>query len=152
MMQRQVTILMLIRILRMFMITMPVIVLYWQSHGLGMKDIFILQVIFSVSVVLFEVPSGYFADRFGHRTSIILGNIMGTLGFFCYWAFPSYLGFVAAEIILALGAGFLSGARDALLFDTLEVANKEASIPRSKAVSWRLATSQKRLRRLRPVS
>ena len=126
MMNRQITILMLIRALRMFMITMPVIVLYWQSHGLGMKDIFVLQVIFSVAVILFEVPSGYFADRFGHRYSIIIGNVMGTLGFFCYWAFPSYLGFVLAEVILALGAGFISGARDALLYDTLEVEGKSA--------------------------
>ena len=53
-MQYQVTLLALIRILRMFMITMPVIVLYWQSHGLLMKDIFILQVIYSKMTIVIE--------------------------------------------------------------------------------------------------
>jgi len=104
---------------------MPVIVLYWQSHGLQMKDIFILQVIYSIAVVIFEVPTGYFADRFGHRTSVILGCICGTLGFFFYFAIPSYLGFILAELTLAVGTSFMSGARDALLYDTLEVAKKE---------------------------
>jgi MFS family permease len=125
-MQKQVTLLLLIRILRMFMITMPVIVLYWQSHGLGMKDIFILQVVFSIAVVVFEVPTGYFADTYGHRTSILIGCIAGTLGFFFYWGIPSYLGFIAAELTLALGTSFMSGARDALLFDTLEKEKQES--------------------------
>ncbi len=125
-MHYQVRLLALIRILRMCMITMPVIVLYWQSHGLEMKDIFILQVIFSIGVVIFEVPSGYFADRFGHRTSIIIGCMCGTLGFFLYYALPSYIGFILAELTLALGTSFMSGAREALLYDTLEVYKEES--------------------------
>lgn len=103
---------------------MPIIVIYWQSHGLGMRDIFILQVIFSLALVGFEVPSGYLADRFGHRTSLITGSILGTLGFFVYWAMPSFIGFAIAEVILALSSGFFSGARDALLFATLKQAER----------------------------
>jgi MFS family permease len=124
-MQYQVTLLLFIRILRMFMIMMPVIVLYWQSHGLQMKDIFVLQVIFSIGMVIFEVPTGYFSDRFGHRTAIIVGCICGTVGFFFYWSIPTYVGFILGELILAIGSSFMSGARDALLYDTLEAANKE---------------------------
>ena len=119
-MYRQIWLLAAIRAIRMFMITMPIIVLYWQSHGLLLRDIFILQVVYSISIVLFELPSGYFADRFGHRLSLILGSMAGAIGFFTYWAFPSYAGFLVAEVVLALSAGFMSGARDALLYDTLE--------------------------------
>lgn len=120
-MYRQIWLLGAIRAIRMFMITMPVIVLYWQSHGLLIRDIFVLQVVFSVAIVLFEIPSGYFADRFGYKTSIVLGTILGTLGFFTYWIWPSYLGFLLAEIVLALSTGFMSGARDALLHNTLAI-------------------------------
>ena len=105
---------------------MPVIVLYWQSHGLGMKDIFILQVVYSMAVVLFEVPTGYFADKYGHRTSIIIGCVTGALGFFLYWMIPSYLGFILAELALAVSTSFMSGARDALLYDTLEAGDKKS--------------------------
>lgn len=123
-MQRQIYLLTALRAIRMFMITLPIIVLYWQSHGLTIQDIFILQVIYSVAVVVLEIPTGYFADRFGHKKSLLLGSVLSTLGFFCYYAFPSYAGFICAEILLALSTSFVSGARDALLYDTLQKDDK----------------------------
>jgi len=104
----------------MFMITMPIIVIYWQSHGLSMRDIFVLQVIFSIAIVVLEVPSGYFADRFGRTTSIKLGSVAATVGYFAYWYFPMFWGFVLAEILLALSVSFLSGAKEALLHESLD--------------------------------
>lgn len=123
--QKQIRLLTMIRIIRMFLITMPIIVIYWQSQGLQMKDIFILQVVFSVVVILFEIPSGYFADKYGRKKSLVIGSILGTLGFFTYWALPSYEGFLLAEIIMGLGAGFISGAGHALLYETLQKFGKE---------------------------
>lgn len=101
------------------MIAMPIIVLYWQSHGLSIQDIFILQVIFSIAIVVFEIPSGYFADRYGRKWSLVLGSVTGTLGFLLYYSIPSYFGFVVAELALALSVSFISGAQNALLFETL---------------------------------
>lgn len=126
-MRSQLFKLIMIRALRMFMITMPVIVLYWQSHGLSIRDIFVLQVIFSIAIVVLEVPTGYFADRYGKKNSMVLGTIFGTLGFFIYYAFPAYAGFVAAEIVLALSLGFVSGTNSAMVYETLLLHGKEKS-------------------------
>lgn len=109
-----------LRIIRMFLITMPVIVIYWQSYDLRMQDIFILQVIFSVAIVILEVPSGYLADRYGNKTALVWGAITGVAGFVCYWLLPGYTGFIYAELLLALSGSLVSGARDALLYETLE--------------------------------
>ncbi len=125
--KRQLRILIALRALRMFMITMPVIVLYWQDHGLNMQDIFVLQVIYSIAVVILEVPSGYFADRFGYRLSLILGSFACVIGFWSYANIPTYLGFLTAELLLAFSASFYSGAREALLYNTLASINKESS-------------------------
>lgn len=46
----------------LFLLIIPIMIPFYQSNGLTMKDIFLLQSIFSISVVLFEIPSGYFAD------------------------------------------------------------------------------------------
>ena len=116
----QTYVLIAMQTLRAFMIAMPIIVLYWQSHGLSIQDIFILQVIFSIAIVAFEIPSGYFADLYGRKWSITLGSITGTLGFLLYYTIPSYFGFVVAELALALSFSFLSGAQSALLFETLK--------------------------------
>lgn len=38
---------------------MPVVVLFFESRGLSMTQVFLLQSIFSLGIVLFEVPTGY---------------------------------------------------------------------------------------------
>ena len=58
----------------MFLIVMPVVVPFMESYGLGMTEIYQLQAIFAISVVLLEVPSGYLADLFGRRHSLILAG------------------------------------------------------------------------------
>lgn len=102
------------------MIVMPIIAIYWQDQGLIIRDIFLLQVIFSIAVVVLEVPSGYFADMFGRKGSLVLGVLMGTAGFLLYFLASSFWGFAFAEIVLAISAAFLSGADSAFLYDTLQ--------------------------------
>ena len=41
---------------------MPIITIFYTEHGLSLHEVFLIQAIFSIAVVLFEVPSGYFAD------------------------------------------------------------------------------------------
>lgn len=102
------------------MVVMPIITLYFIESGLSIRDIFVLQVIFSVAIVVLEVPSGYFADVFGRKGSLILGVIVGTAGFLMYYLALGFWGFAAAEILLAISAAFLSGADSAFLYDTLQ--------------------------------
>jgi MFS family permease len=119
-MKLQLFLLMSIRAIRGFLLTMPIIVLYWQDNGLTMQDIFLLQVIYSIALIILEIPTGYLSDVFGHKKSLISGSITSALGFYAYYAFPSFNGFVLAELLLALSTSFMSGARDALLYDTLQ--------------------------------
>ena len=49
----------------MFMLIMPVVVPFLEGHGLSMGEIFRLQAIFAISIVVLEVPSGYVSDLVG---------------------------------------------------------------------------------------
>lgn len=119
-MHREINKLLAIKVLRSFMVVMPIITLYFQEAGLSIRDIFILQVIFSVAIVILEIPSGYFADIFGRKSALIFGVIIGTVGFLMYYLAFSFWGFAVAEILLAISAVFLSGADSAFLYDTLQ--------------------------------
>jgi MFS family permease len=105
------------------MLIMPVVALFYNENGLDEFDIFLLQAIYSISVAILEIPSGYMADVVGRRTTIILGAILGTLGFVIYSISDSFSGFLIAEIILGIGGSFISGADSAMLFDTLAAAD-----------------------------
>ena len=124
-MKKEIYKLMLIKATRSFLLVMPIIALYFQDNGLSMRDIFILQVIFSLAIVLFEVPTGYFADLFKRKTSIIVGSITGTLGFFLYYLAYNFWTFALAETILAMSSALISGADSAFLYDTLKEYKKE---------------------------
>lgn len=44
-----------------------------------MQDIFVIQSVFSLSLVLFEIPTGYFSDVYGRKGTMIFGTILGIL-------------------------------------------------------------------------
>ena len=66
------------------MLYMPIVVPFYESNGLMMKDIMILQAVYSIAIVILEVPSGYLADVWGRKKTLLLGAIMGVIGFATY--------------------------------------------------------------------
>jgi len=109
-----------IKIAKWFNLVMPTIVLFYQSTGMGMQDILVLKSIYSVAIVILEIPSGYAADLWGRKKALVAGAIFGTLGILIYSANELYAGFVVAEILLGLGHSLISGADTAMLYDTLK--------------------------------
>jgi MFS family permease len=104
----------------------PVIVLFWEASGLSTLDIYVLQALFALSVVLLEVPTGMVADRMGKRTSLLAAQVIIAAGFGWYALSDGFLDFLIAEVVIALGASLLSGADSALLFDSLQAAGRES--------------------------
>jgi MFS family permease len=109
----------LIKVAKWFMLYMPVIVLFYQSNGLDMQDVFILQAIYSIAIVVLEIPSGYFADVWGRKFTMIAGGFLGVAGFITYSLTNGFWGFLVAELILGVGQSMISGSDSALLYDSL---------------------------------
>src|SRR6056297_1328434 len=93
----------LIKISKWFMLYMPVVVLFYESNGLKMKDIMVLQAIYSVMIVLLEIPSGYMADVWGRKRTILTGAVLGMAGFMVYGVSYGFYGFLIAQVILGIG-------------------------------------------------
>lgn len=98
---------------------MPIVVPFYESNGLSMKDIMVLQAVYSIAIVILEIPSGYLADVIGRRKTLILGAVFGTFGFATYSFSFGFMGFLVAEIILGIGQSCISGADSAMLYDSL---------------------------------
>jgi MFS family permease len=109
----------MLKVSKWFMLYMPYIIPFYQSNGLEMHDIMILQAVYSVAVLVLEIPSGYLADVIGRKKTLVLGSVLGFLGFAGYSLSYTFWGFLIAEIILGFGQSFVSGADTALLYDTL---------------------------------
>jgi MFS family permease len=110
----------IIKIAKWFMLTMPIIMLFYKDMGLSNQEAFQLKAIYSISIVIFEIPSGYLADILGRKLTLILGATLGTLGFLFYSLGTGYWMFLAAEMTLGIGQSFISGSDSAMLFDSLK--------------------------------
>jgi MFS family permease len=115
----------LIKISKWFMLFMPYVIPFYTSNNLDMHQIMVLQAIYSVSIVVLEIPSGYFADVIGRRYTMILGTVLGAIGFSVYSFSYGFLGFLLAELVLGFGQSFISGADSAMLYDSLLDNKKE---------------------------
>lgn len=109
----------LIKISKWFNLVMPIVVLFYQDNGLSMTQIFLLKSIYSIAMVATELPSGYLADVWGCRKTLLVGAVLGTIGIIIYSFSAVFLTFAVAEIILGIGFSFISGADTAILYDSL---------------------------------
>ena len=103
----------------------PIITIFWKDHiGMSLADIMNLQAIFALAAVVFEFPSGYVADRLGHRPSLLVAALLWVVGWTVYAMGTTFGGMAAAEILLGAGMAFSSGADAALLFVTLQASDR----------------------------
>ena len=115
----------LIKVAKWFNLVMPIVVLFYQDNGLGMSQIFLLKSIYSLAMVVAELPSGYLADVWGCRRTLLIGAVMGTIGIIIYSISSDFASFAVAEVILGVGFSFVSGADSALLYDSLKAEKRE---------------------------
>jgi len=105
---------------------MPIVVLFYQDNGLSMSQIFLLKSIYSIAMVATELPSGYLADVWGCRRTILFGAFLGIIGIIIYSISSDFASFAIAEVILGIGFSFVSGADSAMLYDSLKAQNRES--------------------------
>ena len=79
-----------------------------------------------IALLVLEIPTGWFADRFGHRASLILGSVVQVAAMLCCWLGSGIPELAAACILVAIGDAFRSGADEALLFRTCAALNQES--------------------------
>ncbi len=106
-------------ILRWMLLIMPIVVLFFYDNGLTQTEVMILQSIFSIGIIVFEIPSGYFSDVLGRRRTLIIGSFISSVGLLVYALSYGFWGFLVAELTLGLGSSFISGTDSAMLYDSL---------------------------------
>ncbi len=96
-----------------------VLVAYFQFKNVSLSAFLIMQAIFSLSMVIFEVPSGYLSDRFSRR-GVLLGGVALLLVANFVLLFSSHsFSLTAGLILMAGGRSLISGTASALLYDTM---------------------------------
>jgi len=93
--------------------------------GVSFFQLTLLQSWFVLWVTLLEVPTGAVADFLGRKISIFFGSLMIMGAVFAYTFEPNFYLFLLGEFLWALSYALVSGADQALVYDTLKEAGKE---------------------------
>ena len=96
-------------------ITMPVINLLFNNIGMTQLQVGISQAVFMAVALLFDVPTGWLADRFSRRLVNMSGDLMAGIGFLLYASADSFGVVIISEIIVAIGLSATNGADVGLL-------------------------------------
>lgn len=103
----------------------PIFFLYWNSL-LTVERVLQLEAIYYMTVVLLEVPSGYFSDRVGRIATLRISAVFGVLAYGLFFLGDSFASFALAQVSLAAHFSFRSGTDTAWHYDLLEVLGLEA--------------------------
>jgi FSR family fosmidomycin resistance protein-like MFS transporter len=77
----------------------------WQSEfGLGFAALGLMKTVFSGTMASFQIPAGFFAERFGTATVLALGTALAGLGYFLLGFSNGVMFLVAALFVGGLGA------------------------------------------------
>ena len=79
----------------------------------------LIEVVFTVTLVLFEIPTGIIADVFGRRLSVILGYGVIGVAAILQAVFPTLPVMIISQVVWALGFSFITGAKDAWIADEI---------------------------------
>lgn len=83
--------------------------LFWSSIGLNQTDIGVTQMLFTIAVLLFDIPMGYIADRFSKKLLNIIGDLGVALVFVLYAMSQSMFMVVLSECLLGLFMAMTNG-------------------------------------------
>ncbi len=79
-----------------------------------------------LAVALLEVPTGWLADRYSHRLSLMVGSLAQIAGIVLCWQGRGIAGLLSASLLVAVGDAFRSGADQALLYRSCVALRREA--------------------------
>lgn len=97
----------------------PVIIPFYRENGVSLAQALLLEAIFSIEMVILEIPTGYLSDRWGRKPTIVIAYAFSILGWLQYGVGTGFNFFLIGEILMGVGASLLSGTGEAMTYDTL---------------------------------
>lgn len=122
-------------------IVAPVQIIFFRHIGLSLFQIGLVATILEISIAIFEVPTGYIADKFGRDISVACSFICFVIAGILYLNIKNIYGVSIATFIQGIGYTCISGAFEAWGVDKL-ISNKQEKYTEKLMIT---ATQSKRI-------
>lgn len=102
-----------------------VMVLFYQMRGLQMDQIFYLTIVWSLTALVCEVPSGYIADVIGRKKTMLIGTVLFMISQVHRIYATDYWEFALQFVLMSAAFSCFSGTEEALLYESLKAVGRE---------------------------
>lgn len=100
-------------------------VIYFNNLGLSITQIGILLAMVPLFSLIFEIPTGAFADIYGRKASVILSLFLSVIGFGSLFFFTNFYTIAVIFAGIGIATTFSSGAKEAWVVDLIKPKSKE---------------------------
>lgn len=90
-----------------------------------MYNMFLIESISWILMIIFEIPFGYFADFLGYRKTLIISNFLLFISKIIFWKANSFSLFMLERIFLSMAFAGISGCDIALLYSSCDEKSSE---------------------------
>ncbi|GAB6107291.1 MFS transporter [Fusibacter bizertensis] len=113
----------------------PIATLYRQNRNLSLSDMFLIESISWILMIIFEMPWGWFADQFGYKKTLIISNFIFFISKIVFYKANSFGMFFLERVLLSISIAGLSGCDIALLYSSVKKEETEKVFGRYNAFS-----------------
>lgn len=106
-------------VLQWFYVPIGVWVLIWRSH-FSWEQIALINSIGLFLQLALELSTGALADLWGRKNTILLGRVLGVVGFALMTIATDFWLFALGNVLYLANWAFESGSIDALLYDSMK--------------------------------
>jgi MFS family permease len=117
-------------VLRFFSSLIPAYVierLYWEERGMTIQMVVYTEIIYALTIVLLEIPTGIMADNWGRKRMLVLSALLGCGEFLILLFATEFWHFALVVFLAGISRSASSGSENALLYDSLVLQGKASS-------------------------
>ncbi len=99
--------------------------IFFYLRFLDFTQVAAITAIQTIVSIIFEIPTGAFADMVGRKLSVLISFVLYSLAMFITAGASAFWMFAALEVVKGISIALYSGSLEALVYDTLKEQGKE---------------------------
>lgn len=127
---KNIKVLFLLAFVRNFTLSSVIWNLFYYERGFTIRDLAIFALVSSVSQLIFELPSGVIADKWGFKKTLALSRITLFIGFLIKILSRNYIFILFSWSLEGFTSALVSDTDTSLIYDELKKRNKESKYKR----------------------
>ena len=113
--KRNIRLVMLESVITSGLLSMAIMTPFFLSIGLNQEEIALSQMIFTIAVMILNIPLGWVADRFSRKWANIIGDLICAITILCYSQVQTFWQVALCETMFGIGIAFSQGVDSSLL-------------------------------------